>query len=60
MLINQCEQFFLIMIIFVFIFHLQQRKRKNRKFKFHRPKVHAPHRRPGLLRRLIAQQKLLG
>ncbi|XP_037029592.1 transcriptional adapter 2B isoform X2 [Bradysia coprophila] len=37
-----------------------RRKRKNRKLKFHRPKIHAPHRRPGLLRRLIAQQKLLG
>uniref|UniRef100_A0A1L8DX02 Transcriptional adapter n=2 Tax=Nyssomyia neivai TaxID=330878 RepID=A0A1L8DX02_9DIPT len=37
-----------------------QRKRRSRKLKFHRPKVHAPHRRPGLLRRLIAQQKLLG
>lgn len=39
---------------------IQQRKRKNRKLKFHRPKVHVAHRRPGLLRRLIAQQKLLG
>ncbi|XP_055587077.1 transcriptional adapter 2B isoform X4 [Uranotaenia lowii] len=40
------------------------KKRHNRKrrpkFKFHRPKAHAPHRRPGLLRRLIQQQKLLG
>ncbi|XP_058443865.1 transcriptional adapter 2B-like isoform X2 [Malaya genurostris] len=38
-----------------------KKKRKRRpKFKFHRPKAHAPHRRPGLLRRLIQQQKLLG
>ncbi|XP_052901913.1 transcriptional adapter 2B isoform X2 [Anopheles moucheti] len=38
-----------------------KKKRKRRpKLKFHRPKAHAPHRRPGLLRRLIQQQKLLG
>uniref|UniRef100_A0A1A9VDP4 Transcriptional adapter n=1 Tax=Glossina austeni TaxID=7395 RepID=A0A1A9VDP4_GLOAU len=35
-------------------------KRKRNKFKFHRTKQHAPHRRPDLLRRIIAQQKLLG
>lgn len=38
----------------------RKRKRRSKKFKFHRTKIHAPHRRPGLLRRLIAQQKLLG
>ncbi|XP_058467625.1 transcriptional adapter 2B-like isoform X2 [Malaya genurostris] len=38
-----------------------KKKRKRRpKFKFHRTKAHAPHRRPGLLRRIIQQQKLLG
>ncbi|XP_053685758.1 transcriptional adapter 2B isoform X2 [Sabethes cyaneus] len=38
-----------------------KKKRKRRpKLKFHRPKAHAPHRRPGLLRRIIQQQKLLG
>lgn len=45
---------------FIALFSSLQRKRKFKKIKFHRPKVHAPHRRPGLLRRLIAQQKLLG
>lgn len=37
-----------------------QRRRKGNKLKFHRPKIHAPHRRPCLLRRIIQQQKLLG
>ncbi|CAD7085198.1 unnamed protein product [Hermetia illucens] len=35
-------------------------RRRKRKFRFHRAKSHAPHRRPALLRRIIAQQKLLG
>ncbi|XP_023179717.1 transcriptional adapter 2B isoform X2 [Drosophila hydei] len=35
-------------------------KRRRGKFKFNRTKKHAPHRRPDLLRRIIAQQKLLG
>ncbi|CAD6993270.1 transcriptional adapter 2B isoform X2 [Ceratitis capitata] len=35
-------------------------KRKRGKSKFNRVKKHAPHRRPDLLRRIIAQQKLLG
>lgn len=35
-------------------------KRRRPKLKFHRKKLHAPHRRPDLLRRIIAQQKLLG
>ncbi|XP_055903119.1 transcriptional adapter 2B isoform X2 [Eupeodes corollae] len=35
-------------------------KRKRAKLKFHRKKLHLPHRRPDLLRRIIAQQKLLG
>ncbi|XP_005186291.2 transcriptional adapter 2B isoform X3 [Musca domestica] len=34
--------------------------KRKRKSKFHRTKQHAPHRRPDLLRRIIAQQKLLG
>ncbi|ALC45630.1 Ada2b [Drosophila busckii] len=35
-------------------------KRRRGKLKFNRTKKHAPHRRPDLLRRIIAQQKLLG
>ncbi|XP_037949233.1 transcriptional adapter 2B-like isoform X3 [Teleopsis dalmanni] len=34
--------------------------KRKRKLKFHRTKKHAPHRRPDLLRRIIAQQKLFG
>ncbi|XP_075147284.1 transcriptional adapter 2B isoform X3 [Haematobia irritans] len=34
--------------------------KRKRKSKFNRTKQHAPHRRPDLLRRIIAQQKLLG
>lgn len=45
----------------VFILNsFSQRRRKGNKLKFHRPKIHAPHRRPCLLRRIMAQQKLLG
>lgn len=36
----------------------RKKKRRNR-LKFHRPKNHVPHRRPGLIRRLIAHSKLL-
>lgn len=36
-----------------------KKKRRNRKIRFHRPKNHVPHRRPGLIRRIIAHSKLL-
>lgn len=48
-----------MLILMTVLFFSVQRKRRP-KLKFHRPKAHAPHRRPGLLRRLIQQQKLLG
>lgn len=35
-----------------------KKKRRNR-LRFHRPKNHVPHRRPGLIRRIIAHSKLL-
>lgn len=38
----------------------KRRRRKGNKLKFHRPKIHAAHRTPALLRRIIQQQKLLG
>lgn len=45
---------------FFFLFCVQQRRRKGNKLKFHRPKIHAPHRLPQIMRRIIQQQKLLG
>ncbi|XP_055373814.1 transcriptional adapter 2B isoform X2 [Condylostylus longicornis] len=48
-------------IVFALAANKNNRKRKrSKKLKFHRAKTHAPHRRPALLRRIIAQQKLLG
>ncbi|KAL7024720.1 hypothetical protein ACKWTF_013184 [Chironomus riparius] len=38
----------------------KRRRRKGNKLKFHRPKIHAPHRLPQIMRRIIQQQKLLG
>ncbi|XP_063696985.1 transcriptional adapter 2B isoform X2 [Culicoides brevitarsis] len=36
-----------------------RRKKRRNRLKFHRPKNHVAHRRPGLIRRLIAHSKLL-
>lgn len=37
----------------------RNRKKRGTRLKFHRRKIHVPHRRPGLIRRIIANSKLL-
>lgn len=37
----------------------RNKKKRGSRLKFHRRKIHVPHRRPGLIRRIIANSKLL-
>lgn len=38
---------------------IRNKKKRGNRLKFHRRKIHVPHRRPGLIRRIIANSKLL-